>query len=101
MVKRYVKGFVLAILFLIFYFVIFVNFAPQILSFINSFVDANADMFKVRFKTQEFVYNQTANRTDILDKYITIDFSVFMKFLAGFTLYVVIPFGVIFILFKK
>jgi hypothetical protein len=101
MVKRYVKGFVMAILFLIFYFVIFVNFAPQILSFINSFVDANSDMFKIRFKTQEFVYNATSNKTDILDKYITIDFTIFMKFLAGFVLYVIIPFGVIFILFKR
>ena len=89
-----------AILVLIFYFVIFVNFAPQIISFIESFVDANKDIFKINFKTQEFVYNATANKTDVIDKYVTIDFSILLKFIANFTLYVLIPLSVIFIMFK-
>lgn len=81
-----------------FYFVIFVNFAPQILSFIESFVTANRDMFTFSFKTKEFVAN--GSNVTSYDKYVTIDFSIFMIFLANFAFYVIIPFSVIFIMVR-
>lgn len=96
LVSRYVKRFIFAILFLVFYFVIFINFAPQILSFIESFVTANSDMFRFNVKLKEFsVVNNTVVSED---KYVSIDLSMLLVFIANFFFYVVIPFGTIFVL---
>jgi hypothetical protein len=97
--KRYVRNFVYAILILIFYFTIFVNFAPQILSFIESFVDAYRDIFTITFKTQEFTVENGSIVS--VDKYVSIDFSFLLKFIANFGLYVLIPLSVLFIMVRK
>lgn len=97
--KKYINRFVWAILFLVFYFTVFVNFAPTILTFIESFVDANSNIFRINFKTTEF---RAVNNTVVSeDKYVSIDFGILLKFIANFALYVIIPLGVIFLMFKR
>ena len=98
--RRFVRNFLVAILFLVFYFVIFINFAQQIESFIESFVEANKDIFKIQFKTVEFEYNTTTKVIDQIEKYITIDLSILLIFILKFGLYVFIPFMSIFILVR-
>lgn len=98
--RRFVRNFLVAILFLVFYFALFINFAPQIESFIESFVEANKDIFKIQFKTVEFEYNTTTNVIDQIEKYITIDLSILLIFILKFALYVFIPFMSIFILVR-
>lgn len=100
MISGKIKRFLVAIVFLVFYFVIFTNFIPMIRSFIYSFVDANNNLFKLDIATTEYSVNETGNIT-VTTVYKTIDFTIFMKFLFEFTIAFIIPFGVLFIMFRR
>ena len=98
--ERFIKRFIFAILFLVFYFVVFVNFIPMIDSFIDAFIDQHRDLFKIQFKTSEFIYDNTTNTINVTDKYITVDFTILLKFIPDFVFYVFIPVMSILILVK-
>lgn len=111
--RRYVRNFLFALLVLIFYFVIFINFAPTIVSFIEAFVEANHEIFVISFAVKEF----TVTEEEVMygpggeplvqkvvvpvDKYVSIDLSILLKFLANFAIYVLIPLSVLFVMVRR
>jgi len=99
--RKAVKRMLFAIIFIIFYFTIFINFAPQIRSYIHSFVDQNASMFQLQVPRTIFKYNKTTGNITEVEEVITIDLTTIMKFTIDFILYIFIPFMVPFVwLFK-
>ena len=99
--RRAVKKMLFAIIFIIFYFTIFINFAPQIRSYIYSFVDSNASMFQIQVPRTIFKYNSTTHNVTEVQEIITIDLTTILKFMIDFILYVFIPFMVPFVFLFK
>jgi len=99
--KRAVKRMLFAIIFIIFYFTIFINFAPQIRSYIYSFVDDNSEMFQLQVPRTKFIYNKTSGNITEIEETITIDLTTILKFTIDFILYIFIPFMVPFVFLFK
>lgn len=95
--KRILSG----ILILILYFSIFIPLSPQFISLVESFVSRHSDIFTLRFPITEFVHNQTSNSIEKTVRYVEIDLSIVLVFITYFLVYLVVPFSVVFTVFRK
>ncbi|MEM4959019.1 MAG: hypothetical protein QXX12_03990 [Nanopusillaceae archaeon] len=101
MVSRAVKRILAGILILILYFSIFIPLSPQFISLVESFVSRYSDIFTLRFPITEFVHNTTSNSIEKTVRYVEIDLSIVLVFITYFLVYLVVPFSVVFTVFRK
>lgn len=99
-VKKTVQRLVIAFIILVTYFMIFVPLAPQFISFVESFVQQNSDMFKIQVPLTKFMYNSTTGNVTKVTEYVTIDFTLLFVFLINFIVYVAIPILIPFLMIK-
>lgn len=95
---RVVKKALMMIIVLIMYFMIFIPLSPQLVSLVESFVNAYHQIFVVNFPIKVFTNNSEG--IQISTQYVSIDLSLLIIFLIYFVVYVGIPFGLVFSLFK-
>jgi len=96
---RTVRKALTGILMLVVYFMIFIPLSPQLISLIESFVNAYHHIFVVNFPIK--VFTNESGGIQISTQYVSIDLSLLIIFLIYFVVYVVAPFGVVMMLFKN
>lgn len=101
MVSRAIKRLLAGILILVIYFSIFIPLSPQFLTLIESFVGRHSSIFKLNFPVTEFIHNTTTNTVEKVVRYVEVDISIVLIFTAYFLVYIVVPFGVVFSVFRK
>jgi len=79
--RRTIKKVVVSLMVLVFYFTILAPFLPSIQSFVNSFIIANANLF--RYNTTSYEYEVVNGSIVQKAKVVTIDYTTFMSFLVS------------------
>ena len=91
-VPRTVKKLMVVMIFLVFYFTILLSFGDTILSFIESFVQDNENMFKYNATKVTYFYNETSGDIETKTEIETVNYAPLMVFVAHFVIEFVIPF---------
>ena len=91
-VPRTVKKLMGVMIFLVFYFTILLSFGDTILSFIESFVMQNENMFKYNATKITYFYNETSGDIETKKEIETVNYAPLMVFIAHFVIEFVIPF---------
>lgn len=95
---RVAKKILTSIIVLIMYFMIFIPLSPQLVSLVESFVNAYHQIFVVNFPIK--VFTNSSDGIQISTQYVSIDLSMLIIFLIYFAVYVFVPFSLVFSLFK-
>jgi len=91
MISRQVKAVVVVLIYMIAYFTLFLPFSDTIISFTNSFIQANAGIF--RFNTTKITYTFDNSTGQIVSNTTveTIDYSPLISFITYLIFYFVLP----------
>ena len=91
-VPRTIKKLLAVMIFLVFYFTILLSFSDTILSFIESFVSSNENMFKYNATKVTYYLNETSGEIEKKTEVETVNYAPLMVFVAHFVIEFVIPF---------
>ena len=91
-VPRTIKKLMGVMIFLVFYFTILLSFSDTILSFIESFVMQNENMFKYNATKITYYLNETSGEIEKETEVETVNYAPLMVFIAHFVIEFVIPF---------